>query len=446
MSTITSDLIGGRPTRSFDAAAAGPRASGYSYVVAVMLGVVMAFNYMDRQLLSILAEPIRTELQLTDLQLGALTGLAFALFYTTFGIPIAWLADRYNRVRIVAAACTVWSLFSLLTGFARNFAELAIMRVGVGAGEAGGSPPSYSLIADYFPRRQRGIGLAIFTLGIPIGAIIGTTLGAGIAARYGWRTSFLVIGAAGIVVALITLLVLREPRRGAMEDPNADPAAPGENKSILGTISDFTKNPVLVWTSIGATLSAFCSYGVTSWAPAFLIRERAMTLSEIAIFYGIITGVAGMIGTVLAGVLVDRLSRRTPAAYALVPMGAFILALPLFVGFLLSPTWPWAIAFLTLPALFLNAWLTPALAVIQNTAPLDQRSTSAALMLFLMNMLGFGLGPVLVGAVSDSAKAGYADSSLQIGMLALVPFFALTIFAHFMAARAISRRARASAD
>jgi MFS family permease len=413
------------------------RASIYSYFIVAVLAVVYTLNFLDRQLLSILAEPIRKDLNLTDTQLGMLTGLAFAAFYTTFGIPLAWLADRSHRVRIIAAACAIWSLFSAACGLAGNFTALAIARMGVGIGEAGGSPPSYSLISDYFPPNRRGVGLALYSLGVPLGTMLGSFLGAGIAVVYGWRVAFFAVGTPGIVVALLMLILIREPKRGRFDAMDAGSTAHAPSLPLLAAIRAFFGNRTLVLTAISSGLSAFVGYALLNWGPAFLIRNKHMSLGEIKIYYSLMSGIAGVIGTFGSGWLVDQLARRNRAFYALVPMISFIISLPFFLAFVWAPTWQLSLAFLCVPALLNNMYLAPALAVVQNAVSPGQRTTAGALLLFILNLVGLGGGPVLIGKLSDHFKAQYGVESLRIALYWLAPFFVLTIIAHFVASRSI---------
>lgn len=430
------------------AAAAAPAepSTGYRYLVVTVLMVVYTFNFLDRQILSILAEPIRNDLGLSDTQLGVLTGLAFAVFYTGFGIPVAWLADRANRVRIIAAACAVWSLFSAACGLAGNFVQLLICRMGVGVGEAGGSPPSYSLISDYFRPEDRGKGLAIYSLGVPFGSMIGSAAGGWIAANYGWRAAFYAVGLPGVLLALILLLVVREPKRGAL-DALAEGQASHEPTPPMGeAVARFFRNRTLVITALSSGLSAFVGYAVLTWAPPFLIRVKGMGLEEVALYYSLVLGVTGAIGTFGAGWLVDRLSRVNRRWYAYVPALAFLASIPCFIGFLLAPTWQLALLFFIGPALLNNMYLAPALAVVQNAAPPAMRTVSGAILLFILNIIGLGGGPLFVGMISDWAAGGYGERSLQVGLAALTPVIGITIAAHYLASRSIRRDVAAEAS
>ena len=421
------------------------RASLYSYFIVCVLAVVYTFNFLDRQLMSILQESIRADLHLTDTELGMVTGLAFAVVYTVLGIPIAWLADRTHRVRIIATACAVWSLFSAACGLAVSFPTLALARLGVGLGEAGGSPPSYSVIADYFPPQRRGVGLSIYSLGVPLGTMVGSAAGAWIDKAYGWRMAFFAVGAPGVILALLVLVLVREPSRGRFDAKAVGEDTHAASLPLLETIGVFFTNRTLTLTALSSGLSAFCGYAMLNWSPSFLIRIRHMERGEIALYYSLLVGITGVIGTFGSGWLVDRFARLSRRAYALVPMVAFMISLPFFLLFVWAPSWPLAMCFLAAPALLNNMYLAPALTVIQNAVPPAQRGTSSAILLFILNLIGLGGGPVFVGRMSDLFKPAYGTQSLQIALYALAPFYVLTILAHFAASRSIRRDAALTA-
>jgi MFS family permease len=411
----------------------------YAYFVAILLAVVYTFNFLDRQVLSILQELIKKELNLTDSQLGRLAGLNFAVVYTTLGLPVAWLADRGNRVRIIAIACAVWSVCTAATGKATNFMQLALLRMGVATGEAGGSPPSYSLIADYFPPEKRGTALAIYSLGVPFGMLLGSAAGAWTADHYGWRVAFIAVGTPGIVLALVLWLAIREPKRGQM-----DAFAKGETKhadspSIIDAIKSYVTTPTLLLTALSSGSSAFVGYAMLAWAPSFLIRVDGMTQMEIAQYYSFVSGIAMAIGTFGSGWIVDRWSSRNKRAYALVPAIAFIITIPFFLGVIYAPGWPLALACLAVPSLLNNMYLAPAITVVQNGVSPSQRTMASAILLFVLNLIGLGLGPWYVGALSDYFKPEYGNESLRWALLGLLPFIVLTVIAHFAASRTIKR-------
>jgi predicted MFS family arabinose efflux permease len=400
--------------------------SGYRYVVVWLLVIVYTLNFLDRQLISVLAEPIRKDLKLTDTQLGMLGGIYFAAFYTFFGIPVGWLADRTKRIWIMSGACALWSLFTMGCGVAGNFLQLAIMRMGVGIGEAGGSPPSYSL-------------------GVPLGSMLGAAIGAGIAAQYGWRMAFIAVGAPGVLMALVLLLVVREPKRGGL-DVFADGKAGHEPPPpLLSAVAAFFGNRTLVLTALAAGLSAFVGYAGLSWNAPFLMRVKGMSLMEVAAYYSLVLGITGVIGTFMAGWLADKLSQIDRRWYAWIPAIAFAITIPFWGLILWAPSWPLALVFIAVPALLNNMYLAPALAVVQNAVPPARRTISGATLLFVLNLIGLGGGPLFVGRISDMAKPEWGDRSLVVGYAALIPVVAITILAHLAAAASIARDKRLAA-
>jgi|SRR5579859_625815 len=420
-------------------------ATGYRYLVVGLLAVVYTFNFMDRQILSTLAEPIRKDLNLSDTALGALGGLSFALFYTTFGIPVAWLCDRFKRVWIMAAACGVWSLFTAGCGLATNFTQLAISRMMVGIGEAGGSPPSYSLVSDYFPAKERGAGLALYSLGVPLGSMLGVALGAGVAAQYGWRVAFFVVGLPGILLALIMLLVVREPKRGGLDEVTLGADAHAPAPPAFRVIGEFFSNRTLLCTAIACGLSAFVGYGMLNFNAPLLMRVKGMTLKEVSLYYSLVIGLTGVTGTFVSGWLADKLSQRDRRWYSWIPAIAFSLTIPALAGLIWAPTWQIALLFLAVPALLNNMYLAPALAVVQNAVPPGQRTMAGAILLFVLNLIGLGGGPLFLGRVSDMAKPHFHDHSLLVGYASLAPVIAIAIVAHLVTANSIARDKRLAA-
>lgn len=413
------------------------RSSTYGRTIAI-LGVVYAFNFLDRQILGILAQPIKTDLKLSDTDLGLLTGFMFAIFYTTFGIPVAGLADRVSRVRIIAAACALWSLFTLACGMATSFVQLAICRIGVGIGEAGGSPPAYSIIADAVPRENRGTALSLYSLGLPVGTMVGAALGGAVADAYGWRAAFVAAGLPGIGLALLVLLAVREPARGA-SDHRPPLIAPTAEGSLLGAVKVFFGTPVLALTAVGAGLSAFVLYALFNWMPPYLLRIGGMTLSEIAIYYSLVSGLATIAGTFAGGFLADRLSRRTSRAYALLPCGASLLMIPFLLAAIWVAAWQAALVFVGLCYMLSMVYLGPALVVVQSRVPPSRRSTAGALLLFVLNVIGLGGGPLFIGVLSDHFAPGFGCRSLQPALAMLVPILLLAAAVHFAASRCLGR-------
>ena len=400
---------------------------------------------MDRQILSTLAEPIRKDLGLSDSALGALGGLAFALFYTVFGIPVAWLSDRFRRVWIMAAACGVWSLFTAGCGLATNFTQLALSRMMVGIGEAGGSAPSYSLISDLFPARERGAGLALYSLGVPLGTMLGVAMGAGVAAAYGWRVAFFVVGLPGVLLALILLLTIREPKRGGLDLVALGAEAHAPAPPMLRVITEFIANRTLVWTALGCGLSSFVGYAELSWNAPLLMRVKGMSLQEVSLYYSLVVGGTGVAGTLASGWLADRLGQLDRRWYAWIPAIAYALALPALAGIIWAPTWPLALLFVAGPACLNIMYLAPALAVVQNAVPPAQRAMAGAILLFVLNLIGLGGGPLFLGFISDLAKPRFGDHSLLVGYAALAPVMVITILVHMTSAGSIARDKRLAA-
>ena len=401
------------------------------YLAVAMLGGVYTLSFLDRQLLSILAEPVKVELGLSDTQLGLLTGFMFALFYTLFGVPVAWLADRSHRVRIVAAACALWSLFSAGCGLAQNFGQLALARMGVGVGEAGGSPPSYAIIADYFPPEQRGRALALYSLGIPLGTTAGAAIGGWIASAHGWRAAFIAIGLFGVLFALLVLVAVPEPRRGRFDTVQAT------RTSLGAALRLFVGDRTLRWASLAGGLSAFVGYSMLSWTPALLMRVHGMTLGELTLYYSMASGGAITVGTLLSGQLVDHLGRADRRMYALVPAAAFVVALPVYFAAIAADGWQAALLLIAVPFALYSMYLAPVLAVVQNAVPAGCRSTASAVLLLIVNLIGLGLGPVYIGWVSDATAAAGEAEPLRLAMFALAPMFLLAALAHIAVARSL---------
>lgn len=414
------------------------RTSAYSWFVLALLTLVFTSNFLDRQILAILAQPIKEELSLSDTQIGLLTGLTFALFYTTFGIPIAWFADRTVRVRVVSISCFLWSLFTATCGLAANFWQLAAARVCVGIGEAGGSPPSHSLISDYFPPHRRATAFAVYAMGVAVGPTLGSLVGGLVAAEYGWRAAFFAVGLPGAVLAALVWMLIREPQRGRYDTRTPAAAAP----SMVQAMTFFYRSPKLRSAAIACALAAFAGYGMGAWLPAFLIRKQGMNFQELALFYSAATGFSAAAGSFASGWLADRLSRRTPRAYGLVPGIAFLVSMPFFAAAVFAPDWRQSLLLLIVPTFASNMFLAPALAVIQNSVPASSRAVSSAVLLFVLNLFGLGLGPLYVGAISDLALPRFGDASLQIALAALIPIYLLIVWAHFSAAEAAARAER----
>lgn len=406
------------------------------WIGLAILSFVYMLNFMDRQILSVLIEPIKRDIHVNDTDMGLLTGTLFAIFYSVITIPIAMLADRASRVRIVAAGCFLWSIFTGLSGFATSLLHLAVARVGLAFGEAGGVAPSLSILSDIFPPRRRVVAMAMFMSASPFGVLIGTMGGGFIAAAWGWRATFKAAALIGLVTVPILLLLVREPERGRFEQRRAD--AP--RTSLIDTVRLYFKLPSLSWLALAAGLFAVIGNGLLTWMPAVLMRGYGASVREVALYYGPLVGLGLVTGTWTSGALVNRLSARSMRWYALVPAIAILLCAPLFALALMSGSWGVALAWLFVPIALINFGIAPTMTVVQNLAPPDARSTASALLMLVLNFVGIGLGPLIVGAASDALRPTMGTDSLRYGMLAtLVPVMVLCGVAFLLASRSIER-------
>jgi len=409
-----------------------------AWIALGMLCLVYVLNFLDRSLLSILAKPIQDSLHVTDGQLGLIGGLYFALFYCFISIPVGWVADRTNRVWVVTIACALWSAATMACGVATNYFQLVIARMTVGVGEAGGVPPSYAIVSDYFVPRRRGTALGIYNLGPPIGAALGVAFGASIAAAYSWRDAFLVLGGAGLVVALLVRLIVREPLRGGLDPSRASDQSPS---GFGETIVMFFSRPALVLAALGSGATQVVTYGSGNFATLFLMREKGMTLNEVAIYYALVVGIGMSAGIFVSGRVIDRFTRRWKQAYALIPAASLALAVPFFIGFVWAPDWPRALILLIGPFFLNYFYLSSSVTLVQQEVQPDQRVTSGALLLLVMNLIGMGLGPAFVGATSDLFHATHPHNSLQLAFYALLPFYGVAIVLFLALARVLKREA-----
>ena len=415
----------------------------YALLVLSMLCFVYVLNFVDRQLLSILAKPIQDDLGVSDSQLGRLGGLYFALFYCTISIPVAWLADRGNRVRVLSIACALWSAATIACGLSASYAQLVMSRMAVGIGEAGGVPPSYSIISDYFTRDRRGRALGIFNLAPPIGQALGVAFAGAIAARYDWRAAFVALGFVGLIAAAAVWGIVREPRRGATDPVLAGTPSTAEETVRFGAAARaFFANPVLRLAALASGATQFVTYASLNFTTLFLMREKGMTLPQIAILYALLLGIGVSAGIYFSGWLVDRFADRSRRAYALVPAMGLALALPPFMGFVHAPAWPAAMLFLIGPTVCNYFYLSPVTALVQNSVPANQRTLAGALVLLVANLIGLGLGPTYLGAVSDGFRVSHPDNPLQLAFYSLAPFYLVAIALFLLLDRALRRVAR----
>lgn len=393
-------------------------ASRHRALTLVMLVVVYALNFIDRQIVGILAVPIKTDLGLSDTQLGLMGGLAFALFYTGLGIPVAMLADRKDRTWIMTVALALWSLMTALSGLAQNFWQLFAARLGVGVGEAGGVAPAYSLISDLYPPAQRARALAIYSFGIPIGSASGIVFGGIIATLIDWRFAFLAVGIAGLVVAPLFKLVVKEPERGVWDDDGAAAAPPF--RTVIAVL--FGK-PGFWLLSVGASCASMMGYGLFFWLPSFFVRSFGLSLLEASLGYGAILLVAGIAGIWLGGVLGDRLGAARRSAYATVPASAFLATIPFYLVGILSSDLVTALIVLLVPTALGLVWLGPVLSAIQHLVPANMRATASAIFLFVNNLIGIGIGTAAIGALSDVLAERFGEDALRYSIVAGTLFY-----------------------
>jgi len=415
---------------------------GYrAYVLGALL-VVYIFNFIDRTIVNILTEPIKLSFGLEDWQMGLLGGPAFAVLYTFLGIPIARLAERYNRVLIIAAAVAVWSLFTALCGFAASFLALFLFRVGVSIGEAGCTPPAQSLIADYFVPARRATAVSVYALGVPLGGMLASIFGGQLAGLdgaafgawigsiglgglfgdldwsqvEGWRVAFVVVGLPGVILSLIVWRSVREPPRGY-----TDPAALQglERASFTDALRVLIKKPAYRHVVIGATIASFVGYGIGQFTTSFLIRSHSLTIAQASLLFGIILGVMAGLGVFSSGWLADRLSKRYPRALSWLPAVGMGLSVPLYVfGFMAESLW-WAMPPLMIAAMIHYFYLGPMYAVSGGVVDSRMRATAVAITLFVVNLLGYGLGPLVIGILSTALKSlflGQAEAGLTLEM------------------------------
>lgn len=386
---------------------AGFRASeGYKSYVIWLLFAVYVLNFVDRQIFSVLLQPIKQEFQFSDTQMGLLGGLAFALFYSTLGIPIARLADRANRVNIIAVSIAVWSAATALTGFSKTFLHLLVARVCVGIGEAGCSPSAYSLISDYFEPERRARAMSIYSMGIGGGVFIGFLVSSFVAAQYGWRAAFFVVGLPGVILAVVVKLTLREPPRGF-----SDKVVVSSQQASFGTaIHSLWQRRSFRHLSLAAALHAFTGYGVGSFVPAFLIRSHGMTITEVGMALSLISAVGIMGGTYLGGYLSDSYARRRDDSrfYMWVPGLSTLVAVPVALGVYLLGDKNLVLALMIPTQLLAYMYLGPSFTMTQSLAGIRERALAGALLLLIMNLIGLGLGPTLAGWFSDMYRASLA--------------------------------------
>ena len=397
--------------------------SARSYALLLLMTVYSA-NFIDRQLLSILQEPIKIELNLSDGQLGVLTGVSFAFFYVLAGIPIARYADRGNRRNVIAYSVGVWSLMTAVSGAALNYFHLLLARIGVGIGEAGCSPPAHSIISDIFPPKKRASAIAFYSMGVNIGILFGFLFGGWLNEYFGWRVAFVVVGLPGILLVRTTLA---EPIRGHHED-----------KKLASSRVSFIDVLSLLWSRLSfrhmcfaASLSAFAGNSSNSWTASFMMRSHGMSSGELGTWLAMIVGLGGAIGVLGGGLLADKLASRDRRWYLWLPAIANLACVPFLVAVYSVDNAYTALLLSIIPGLLFNVYLGTTIATTQSLVGLRMRATASAILMLIANIIGLGLGPLSVGILSDYLLPSYGTDSLKQAMLILLPFFMCWSSLHF---------------
>jgi MFS family permease len=429
-----------------------PFGAAYTRYAMGLLLAIYIVNFLDRQVVNILAEPIKNDLGLADWQLGLMSGLAFAIFYTFLGIPIARLAERRNRPIIIGVSVAAWSGFTALCGSAQNFAQLIAYRIGVGVGEAGCTPPAHSLIVDYVPKERRASALAFYSMGTPIGGLVGLIMGGLVADAYGWRAAFLVAGVPGILFAVLAVFTLKEPRRIMAvhaAQVQAGMATFGETMRVLATKRTF-------WLiAFAAAIKAFIGYGHAPFTASFFLRNHPTEIAAYAAYWGdifgfkmgpvgflgialgLLVGIGGATGAWLGGYLADRFGAKDLRAYMVAPAIASLITIPIYILAVTVDDAGLGILLLTFNYLLGTIWYGPVYGTAQSIVAPQMRATTAAILLFIINLIGLGLGPVAVGLLSDWFNHGLGMGSAQGVRWALIAstLFGLLAFAFFWMAR-----------
>ncbi|MEW7290125.1 spinster family MFS transporter [Aquimarina sp. 2304DJ70-9] len=366
------------------------------YVLFTLTGVY-AFNFIDRQVLVILQEPIKADLGLSDTQLGLLTGLAFAALYVILGLPIARYADKNNRKNVVSFSLIFWSAMTALSGMAQNFTHLLLARIGVGVGEAGGSPPAHSIISDYYEPEKRATALSIYSTGVYIGIGLGFIIGGLVAANYGWRIALLSLGIPGILYAILLYFTVKEPIKGLTDNNTSSK----EDIPIRTVISTLFKSKTFVFVALASGLTAFGSYGIGNWLPPFLSRTHGMPLDKIGITLGLIAAFFGALGTFSGGYITDKFQTRGIKWYCWIPAIAIVISILTYFYIFFGENLNFVIGLLTVSYFLSGVYLGPAIAITHSLVPAKMRAFSSAVLFFILNALGLGLGPLVIGMLSD---------------------------------------------
>ena len=408
-----------------------------NYVLAILF-VAYFLNSIDRNIVNILQQAIKAEFRLDDFQLGLMTGFAFALFYASIGLPAARMIDRgVKRTLIVSIGLALWSLMTGLSGLAQNYWQLLLCRAGVGVGEGSFAPSGFTLISDYFGRNERARATGIFLLGLPTASLVGLASGGWIAEHYGWRSALMIVGLPGLIVALIFKLTVKEPPRGLSDGKSVALAT----AIPLGEVFHKARSKkTFVHLLIAGSLASFCTVGGMVWFPAFLMRGFGLNTQQIGLWWGVLSGVTGMVGAILGGQLSDRLGARDPKYVMLIPAMGMLVCLPFFLLAVTTSDVRLAFAFLLVPATLNNFWLPPAIALTQGIAPLAMRAIVGMLITFALNLCGHGFAPPIIGKLSDvfGGFTGSQVDGLRWALISISIFYPLAAFFFVRASRSVA--------
>jgi MFS family permease len=401
----------------------------------MMLTFVYVFNFIDRQLVVILQESIKKELHLSDTQLGMLSGFTFAVFYVTLGIPIARFADKTNRKNTVAGALGLWSVMTACAGLARNFIQLLLARIGVGVGEAGGSPPAHAMISDYFPPEKRSTALSIYSTGIYFGILTGFLMGGYLNQHLGWRTAFFVLGIPGIIFSILFYASVNEPQRGATDGNITSSTG---HQSMGKVLKHLYSTNTFVYLALATGLHVFCLYGLLNWAPSFLSRLHGMKNAEIGALLGPIFGLSGVIGSFAGGMLTDHFGKKDKRWYLELPAYAIILSILFVAGVLFLQNTSYSLICLACCAALQSMYLGPSIAVAHSLVPASMRALTSAILFLVMNLVGLGLGPLTVGMISDKLAPTFGIESLRWAMSIIIVVEAASVILFFISAKKLA--------
>jgi len=383
--------------------------------------------------MGMLLQPIKLELGASDTQMGFLVGLTFAVFYATLGMPIAMLADRTNRRNIITAAITIWSGMTVLCGYAANFMQLALARVGVAVGEAGSTPPSHSIISDLFAPETRGTAMGVFALGVNIGLLLAYLVGGWLSENIGWRMTFVAVGLPGLLIAALLYFTVSEPKRGASETAKGGSTSDDKAPAFRTVAAYMWRVRSTRHLAIGAALAGFIGYGFTLWMPAFLMRSHGLSPTDVGLILALMTGLIGAMGTFTAGRLADVLSRRDERWRAWLVAAGKGGYVPFLAGVFIVDDLQTALILYIVPAFFGGFYLAPTFALIQSLVSLRMRALASSITLFILNIIGMGFGPQLVGIMSDWFAPEYGQHSLRMALLVL-SFLNLWCAYHYLTA------------